>query len=375
MYKMIKILSIGETYIKNGIHKRNNVSYIGGITHDPMETFNYIIHHRPDIIVYATELGNLENLTVYHRIRNMYAGKYIPIILFVHEEDEELYEDLYEDGITIGLHPDVQEELLFLHVQQLVDRCKQRKKNILIVDKDKVILNTYRLFLEGKYQIHTSGSTQEAINYLMSETLHAIIISISEKDNVGLNFLQILQGNPLWKEIPIITQISDNSTKLVAEILANGATDCLIKPVGRETLLERLSYALSEKKPPIKVSEMRMKRILVIDKLGISCKSIKNTLNGHYESIHLLPGVRAVSILEIEQIDGIILNFDNGYFCLNKIMEKAFAKHIPIILYTANMKEIEKSLDENTKGATCITSILELPVNREILLERLEIAI
>ena len=372
---MIKILSIGETYIKKGIHSVNNISYTGGISHNPMETYNYIIKYRPDIIVFATQPGNLENLKVYQRIRNMYAGKFIPIILLVHEEDEDIYEDLYEDAITVGLSTHIKEEILFLHIKQLVDRCNEMKKNVLIVDKDPVTLNTYRLFLEERYQIHTATSTNEAVNYLMSETVSVIIFAISEKTSMDIKFIQFLQDNQAWRNIPIIVQIEANQTDLVPKILDKGIIDCLIKPIGKETLLERLSYALSEEKYPTRIIVPGKKRVLLIDKLGINCRSIRSILEGHYESVHVLPGVRAISILEVDHIDGIILNLDNGLFCLNKIMEKALIKHIPIILYTSNIEEINKVLDEKTKDASCIHSILELPVSRTILLDKLELAI
>ncbi len=372
---MIKVLSIGDTHVKQGSHKVNTISYEGGITQSPIETFNYIIQYRPDIIVFATQLGSLEHLTVYQRIRNMYAGKYVPMILLVHEEDEVLYEDYYEDGITIGLHHDVQEETLFFHMEQLVSRCQLMRKNILVVDKDPVVLNTYCHFLGGKYRIQTASSTKDAVNYLISESVDAIICGISNADQLDLSLLEALQGNPKLKEIPIIAQTDAANRELLPQIFSYGVADCLIKPVEKETLLSHIKYVFNEEVRPNTVLETGKKRILLIDKQGVSYYSIRNILFGHYDSVYALPGVKAVSILEEERIDVILMNLDNGLFCLNKVMEKAKIKHIPIILLTSSTENINKLIDEQTRNAPCINCILDLPVSKNVLLDKLELAV
>ena len=372
---MIKVLSIGDTYVKQGSHNINTMSYEGGITQSPIETFNYIIQYRPDIIVFATQLGSLEHLTVYQRIRNMYAGRYVPIILLVHEEDEVLYEDYYEDGITIGLHHDVQEETLFFHMEQLVSRCQLMRKNILIVDTDPVVLNTYRHFLGGKYRIQTVSSTKEAVNYLISEPVDAIIAGMTNVGHLDLSLFEALKGNPKWKEIPIIIQADATDRELLPQILSYGVSDCLIKPVDKDTLLTHLKYVFNEEVRPNAVLETGQKRILLIDKQGVSYFSIKNILVGHYDSVYAPPGVRAVSILEEEHIDVILLNLDNGLFCLNKVLEKAKLKNISIILLTSNSKNINKLIDEQARNSTCINCILDLPVNKSVLLDKLELAV
>ena len=371
---MIKVLSIGENYIKEGNYSVNNEFYEGGVTKNPIETYHYIIQHRPDVIVMSTKPGDIETLTVYQRIRNMYAGKYIPFIILVHEEDELLYESYYEDGITIGLEPEVSEEALYLHIEQIVNRCRKMRKKILLVDKDPVVLHTYRHFLGGKYKIYTASNIEEAIDCLRRETIHVLISSIATKDNMELNFLQLLQENERWKEIPNIIQIDPENIELMPIILSYGVSDCLIKPVDKEALLDHVRVALGEQLYP-SLAITGEKRILLVDKKGVSFYSIKNSLKGHYNTLYASPGVRAVSILEVEHIDGIILNLDNAYFCLSKIIEKAQIKNIPILLFTSNKDGVDTSIKQKTNNASCINCVMELPVNRKILLDKLELAI
>ncbi len=372
---MIKVLSIGDTYVKEGIHSVNNISYLGGVTKRPMETFDYIIRHHPDVIVYATQPGSLEHLTVYLRIRNMHAGKYIPIILLVNEEDEDIYEDFYEDEITIGLNQNIKEDILFFHIQQLVNRCHEMRKSVLLVDRNPIVLNTYRLYLEGKYRVYTAVTSQEAANYMMSETMDAIIVGIERKDTRGLRFLQLFKDNPIWSETPVIAQIEAENTDLIPHLLSKGVRYCLTKPIEKDILIKHLSDILNEENHSSYVLEPGLKRILLVDKFGVNYQNIKNILDGHYECIHVLPGVRAISILEVQHIDAIILNLDNGFFCLNKIIDRAITKSIPVILYTSHLEEMHETLSEKMRGETCINCILELPAKRIVLLDKLELAI
>ncbi len=372
---MIKILSIGNTYIRNGVHSINGLTYAGGMTNSPMESFRYIIENQPDVVVFATTLGNLNDITVYQRIRKMYASKDIPIILLVHEEDEDLYEDFYDDGITIGLHPDIEEEILFLHIDQLVRRCRESKNSILVLVEDSAILNTYSLYLNDQYFVFTASNAKEAVNWLMTEKVDVILTDVGGEKQQGIKFLRMVVENTVWQSIPVIVQTDVNNLKLVSE-LKEKVTDCLLKPVGKDTLLKHLDQLFYPAKKPESLAVINgRKRILLVDKEGINFSALKNVINEHYDTIHGLPGVRPISIMEAESVDCVIVNLDNALFCLNKIIEKALQKHIPVLLCTSEPKQINELLDEKTRKAACIEGTIELPVEKMAVLDKLELAI
>ncbi len=77
------------------------------------------------------------------------------------------------------------------------------KKNILIVDDEKLILSAFqRLLRPHPYHVHTTTNTKDAEIFLNKNTTHLLICDYKLKDEDGLSFLKRVQ-----KEWPEVTRI------------------------------------------------------------------------------------------------------------------------------------------------------------------------
>jgi two-component system chemotaxis response regulator CheY len=114
--------------------------------------------------------------------------------------------------------------------------------NILIIDDSKLM----RVFLGGVVQ-QLRGDSMEAedgrnaLQILEQKSDFDVALVDWEMPNMnGLEFVKTVRADPQWRELKLMMVTSQNSMEHVAEALAAGATDFLMKPVTRQSLEEKL---------------------------------------------------------------------------------------------------------------------------------------
>jgi len=126
------------------------------------------------------------------------------------------------------------------------------RKKILIADDEPDILEIigYNLTREG-YQVATAKDGDDALMKAKSSRPDLIILDIMMPKKNGVEVLEILRAQPVYKDTLIIflTALSDESTHVKG--LETGADDYISKPISPKVLLSRVGalFRRSRKEP------------------------------------------------------------------------------------------------------------------------------
>lgn len=100
---------------------------------------------------------------------------------------------------------------------------------------------------EQPWQAHFCTSVDEAMEYLATNSVDAIISDIKMPGRDGFDLLSTIRCKEDLRQIPVIILTGDSDRALKRRALDLGATDLLNKPIAREDLLARIRSALKLK--------------------------------------------------------------------------------------------------------------------------------
>ncbi len=122
--------------------------------------------------------------------------------------------------------------------------------NVLVVEDSKTIRRIYQTHFENseplkKIKVETVESAEAAITHISNHTCHLILLDWRLPGMSGLEFLKLLRSKPETREIKVImvTSMGDKSNVVSAAKL--GISEYIVKPVKKETLIEKISNCLS----------------------------------------------------------------------------------------------------------------------------------
>lgn len=121
---------------------------------------------------------------------------------------------------------------------------------ILVIDDDAISLKMIRHFLSTtSHKIIACASAHAGLQALkeQGDQIALVLLDMRMPEMDGKTCLAKIKTNPQWQSIPVVmlTSISDMDT--VAEMIAAGATDYLVKPVTQTQLLQLLKQLLEAK--------------------------------------------------------------------------------------------------------------------------------
>lgn len=132
---------------------------------------------------------------------------------------------------------------------------KKTKKNhigiILIVEDVYMVRRTVHLMLESAgHKVMEAPDAQKAMDFIKNgQVPDLIILDIAMPGMDGLDFLRVLRAYPETKNTPIMmctARGEENTIKLARQ---SGATDFMVKPVNRDTIVAKVKQLL-KKYPP-----------------------------------------------------------------------------------------------------------------------------
>ena len=123
-----------------------------------------------------------------------------------------------------------------------------KNKKILVVDDDKIILESCKRILESEgYTVFLVVSAQEAIDLLEIEYFDLLIIDVKMPAQDGMYLLeQIKRKWPLdiWPELPVIVMSGYPTPKTITDGLDRGAADFIPKPFTPDELVTSVNKAI-----------------------------------------------------------------------------------------------------------------------------------
>lgn len=124
---------------------------------------------------------------------------------------------------------------------------EEKDIQILIVDDEESLRNTFRIFLtrEGYRTIVTAATFEEAVHEVNQRTFDLIISDIVLEGASGIDFLKRIRE--LGIDCPVIMITGYPNIETASEAVRLGAFDYIPKPVEKETLLNTTRFALKQR--------------------------------------------------------------------------------------------------------------------------------
>lgn len=143
----------------------------------------------------------------------------------------------------------VEESKVFAVEKSLMDKIKRLttmsgKKTVLVVDDDVRMLNIIKLYLQDIYDVVVVPSGTLALKYLAKRHADVVLLDYMMPDMDGPAVLKEIREKSSNPAIPVVflTGVSDKEMVLRGiELRPNGY---LLKPVSRETLLEKVTEVI-----------------------------------------------------------------------------------------------------------------------------------
>ena len=120
------------------------------------------------------------------------------------------------------------------------------KKRILIVDDKSTIAKVIQVYISDLYDCIYFEDPLKAIAWMQEGNIPDLIISDIYMPNMsGVEFLDYLKKNDLFKSIPFVILSSEDSTSQKIALLEKGADDYISKPFNPMELKVRLRKIIS----------------------------------------------------------------------------------------------------------------------------------
>lgn len=115
-----------------------------------------------------------------------------------------------------------------------------RRKHVLVVDDDAIMLKTIKRNLEDEYDVATAVSGKIAMKFLENKKTDLVLLDYEMPGENGADVLMQLRGRGQTKDLPVIflTGISDKDK--IQQVLALKPQGYLLKPVERDKLLAKI---------------------------------------------------------------------------------------------------------------------------------------
>jgi DNA-binding NtrC family response regulator len=125
---------------------------------------------------------------------------------------------------------------------------EMKDKKILIVDDDRIVLDSCERILEAEnFKILLVSSAMEAIQLLETEYFDLMIMDVKMPEKDGMYILdKIREKWPLeyWPELPVLVMTGYPTPQTIEELRKKGARDFIPKPFTPDELLQSVKKAL-----------------------------------------------------------------------------------------------------------------------------------
>jgi two-component system, chemotaxis family, chemotaxis protein CheY len=154
-----------------------------------------------------------------------------------------------------------------------MDKSDFQRIKILIVDDISDIRELLKLYLMDKFDcdVFTAGNGQEALNIINEEDKpDLILLDLMMPVMDGYEFLQKIRTNQETKEIPVIICSTLGEKKIVKNILLEGVTDYILKPINLSLIYHKITKFLVMKNDPDFIEDPFLKKMeFTLDSEGI----------------------------------------------------------------------------------------------------------
>ena len=130
-------------------------------------------------------------------------------------------------------------------VRSLTAMAERVRPTVLVVDDDEFQHKIVSRMLEdGNYHLVFAAGGVEALRIMRKTRPDLILIDVMMPDMGGLELMRQIKAVPRLAGIAVIMMTGRGEKNIVTESLKDGATDFMVKPVARDTLLGKVAKVL-----------------------------------------------------------------------------------------------------------------------------------
>jgi DNA-binding response OmpR family regulator len=117
-------------------------------------------------------------------------------------------------------------------------------KKIIIIDDDKVFLNTLANVLKlSGFEVYEEQTAESGFEAIVSIEPDLVLLDINLPDKSGFEVLSAIKKSNKFSSLPVFLLTGDTAVD-VDKAFDKGADDCLFKPVNSKDVIDRIKKAL-----------------------------------------------------------------------------------------------------------------------------------
>ena len=125
------------------------------------------------------------------------------------------------------------------------------KKKVMVIDDEEGVLLAVKKNLEDKYEVSTLLDARKVISQVDKFNPDVILLDILMPAIGGIEVCEMLNKDPIGKNIPIIALSALEKTAVKLKEYKPMVVDYFIKPVDRNELIAKIEKVLSERQRKI----------------------------------------------------------------------------------------------------------------------------
>ncbi len=296
-------------------------------------------NERPDIITLDLIMKGITGFEVIEQLKQFEETKDIPIIVIsVLEEPEK--KEAFQSGINDFIVKPIDFKRLEEDFQKFIP-IEEKKKNILILEEDKKIIESLDKFMNKKgFSIIVVKNPNGIIDLCISKNPAMILLDIDLPEVNVINVIKQLKFNSETKHIPILvlTNYGNKENKYYMFQILPTIDQAL-------TQSELLNHILWEVKRLEKATVLKApkRKILVVDDEEVITSVVKDIFDNEYNIIIAKDGEQGLEKIYSESPDLVLLDVNmpkiNGYQLCKMIKDDILLRNLPIIMLTVKGEE------------------------------------
>lgn len=128
------------------------------------------------------------------------------------------------------------------HMQYLAN--EQRRKHVMIIDDDPLMLKLTKEYLHEKYDVATAVNGKIAYKFLETKKTDLILLDFEMPGENGPQVLENIRKKPELRDIPVIFLTGTTERQKISQALALKPQGYLLKPIDKEKLLGNIEKFL-----------------------------------------------------------------------------------------------------------------------------------
>ncbi len=157
---------------------------------------------------------------------------------------------------------------------------KEERRQILVVDDDKLNLKVAKTILEDIYDVDCVSTGEEALAFLGKCIPDLILLDLYMPGMDGRETINCIMASDEWKNIPIICLTADTNPETETECLMIGASDFITKPFVPQVVISRISRTLELNELRNDLETKLAQKTRLVEKLTLnSIMAIANTID------------------------------------------------------------------------------------------------